>query len=88
MLDMKNLPAPKYWQKARLKWLLEYEPLQTREKHQKDPQGLHQELIAKAQQAVKRRRVLKSRDLADDQISEIVLNLVRKFGLISEIKTA
>ena len=74
---MENLPAPMYWKKARLKWLLQYEPLLTEEKHRKDPQGLLQELKEKARQAVKYRRELRKKGrLADDQISEIVQNMI------------
>ena len=75
--SMENLPAPRYWRKARLKWLLQYEPLSARDKFLNNPKALLQELKEKAQQAVKYRRKLQEKgNLADDQISEIVLNMV------------
>lgn len=48
-----------------------------KDKIQKNPEGLLQELKEKAQQAVKYRRKLQAAgNLADDQISEIVQNMI------------
>jgi hypothetical protein len=74
---MENLPAPRYWKKARLKYLLTMEPQRVAETFQKDPNSLLEELTKKAQQAAKQVGTLKKAgNLADDQISEIVLNMV------------
>jgi hypothetical protein len=74
---MENLPAPNYLMRARMRWLLQFEPHSLKDKIQKNPEGLLQELKEKAQQAVKYRRKLQAAgNLADDQISEIVQNMV------------
>ena len=75
--ELKNLPAPRYWMKARLKWMLHFEPNLMWDKFQNNPKALLQELKEKAQQAVKYRRELQKKgNLADDQISEIVQNMI------------
>ena len=75
--ELKDLPAPRYWKKARLKYLLMMEPQRVAETFQKDPNRLLEELTKKAQQAAKQREKLeKAGNLADDQISEIVHNMI------------
>ena len=74
---MERIPAPRYLMKARLKWILQFEPNLALDKFQNNQKALLQELKEKAQQAVKYRRELKAKgNLADDQISEIVLNMI------------
>jgi len=77
MANIQNLPAPKTWQRARLKYLLQYEPQRVKSLFQSDPEKLHNELKSKAQQAVQNKRfLLEKGKLSPDQISEILLNLV------------
>ena len=78
---MQNLPlAPIQWQRARLEFLLQYEPKRVAKKFQKDPKKLREELRESARQAYKRKLELKEdSNLADDQIDEIVLNGVAPY---------
>ena len=74
---MERIPAPNYLIRARMNWVLQFEPQLTKEKRHNDPEGLKEELAKKAEQAAQYRRKLKAKgNLADDQIDEIVHNMI------------